>query len=343
MVVHSHPPQFETSLLALLRRAGRPERRADELSHGARGEMRLWASSCASGRKAMSSPAFLAVRSRHPSESRNQPSKEIVMITTNKTRLYLLVSIGILACGDTEQTTPSIAAPAQTEQTQEPTPQEGARQAAEDARNAVLEAYRASPRGQAEAAVAEAEEAGEYEVGGPFCHLLVEHLGFDQAMCDFLERTAAGESPRLSSRQFERFLRSQKVANTRGRIVDWYDEERGEYEARIGGRIAILITRGSGFQTTGGFRMWMQRVGTSEEELANGRMAAVPLYMEWPMYERIREVASSRGEEAVVFAKLALAMLVRTWEEEYCWRDRGDPGSVCVTEESSPSEGESSP
>ena len=319
--------------------------RGDELSQ-ARGEMRLRGRRAAPGRTALSSPPVLAVRPQHPSpvtESRNQPSKEIIMSTTNKTRLYVLLSIGILACSDTEPTTPFITAPAQMEQTQEPTPHEVAQQAAEDARNAVLEAYRASPRGQAEAAVAAAEEAGDYEVGGPFCHLLVEHLGFDQAMCDFLARTAAGESPSLSSRQFERFLRSQRVANTRGRIIDWYDEERGEYEARIGGRIAIVITRGSGFRTTGGFRMWMQRVGNSGEELANGRTAAVPLYMEWPLYQRIREVASSHGEDAVVFAKLTLAMLVRTWEEDYCWRDRGDPDSTCVIEESSPSEEESSP
>lgn len=259
-----------------------------------------------------------------------------------KTPFYILLCIAALACEDSTEPvdlTPPVAAPAPSL----PTEQEVARQAAEDPRNAALQAYRASPRGQAEAAVAAAVEAGEYEVGGPFCHLLVEHLGFDEPMCDFLERTAAGESPRLSSRQFERFLRSQKVANRRGRIVDWYDEERGEYEARIGGRIAIVITRGSGFRTTGGFRMWMQRVGTSEEEMLNGQTSAVPLYMEWPLYERIREVASSSGEDAIVFAKLALVVLTRDWEEEHCWRDRGDPDSQCVMEESSPSEGENSP
>lgn len=201
--------------------------------------------------------------------------------------------------------------------------------AEEDAAAVERAAYLVTPRGRSQNAAKEAIASGTFVVDGAPCELLVEHLGFDAKTCSFLENLAAGQPGNLNGREFQRFLRSQKVAIRRGQILGWYDQSADEYEARIAGRTSILIATETSFQTTGGFRMWAQRIGESEETLNNGREVDVPLYREWVLYGLILEAARARPPERQSYAQFILGHLVDRWEESYCSRDQEDPMSLC--------------
>jgi hypothetical protein len=160
-------------------------------------------------------------------------------------------------------------------------------------------------------------EDGRY---GDVCNYLISQ-GFSDELCDWLLETIEDDrAARLRSSRFERWLRSQGVRRIRGRINGWYDESSNEYEARVGGRPAILEVTETSFQTTGGFSMWVQSMGSSEQELVSGRIVDVPMYREWVLYEAITDVARMRRDASAPAVSL-LRELLRGWTMDYCRED----------------------
>ena len=185
---------------------------------------------------------------------------------------------------------------------------------------------------------ATALDAGRYD---EVCTYLVAN-GFSDDVCTWLVDTVEANADRsLTTDRLERFLRAQQVRRVSGTIVDWYDQSRNEYAARINGQTAILVATETEFETTGRFTMWAQRHGSSAEVLTSGREVDVPVYREWPLYEILIETARTRGDEARPAALEAFRELVRGWEESYCYTLPDE--IACYTDPNAPLPGVTAP
>lgn len=167
----------------------------------------------------------------------------------------------------------------------------------------------------------------------PTCELLEEHQ-FDREICDWIAGVASeGKTRDLIPARFRSFLKAHRVRQRSGSIQGWYSEQYNMYEARIGGRLAILEATETAFRTTGRFTMWMQPHGTSLEVLTNGREVLIPVYREWALYQPLRSLIRAKKGEGADEAKRLLRFIRDNWTLDFCYVEDPDDEMECATQE----------
>jgi hypothetical protein len=158
------------------------------------------------------------------------------------------------------------------------------------------------------------------------CQYLVA-ARFSPEVCDYLARTARGV--RAPPPRMDAWLASQGVRLLNGVIVGPEDPSRNEYEVLVGGEPTLLIAEFTQMENDLiEFEFWAQEIGSREVKMASGRMRALPLYREWPLYVALVDIDRFEGDQRAGAARELLEHLVGEWERLYAAPPGAPPPST---------------
>jgi hypothetical protein len=150
---------------------------------------------------------------------------------------------------------------------------------------------------------------------------------FSPEVCDYLARTARGV--RTPPPRMDAWLASQGVRLLNGAIVGPEDPSRNEYEVLVDGEPTLLIAEFTQMESDLiEFEFWAQEIGSREVKMAGGRMRALPLYREWPLYVAIVDIDGFEGDQRAGAARELLEHLVGEWERLYAAPPGAPPPST---------------